>query len=130
MILVDTSVWVDFLNSNRGRAGDELERLIRTNAPLALAGVVVTEVLLGLRRDVSSIARLLAAWPLLEPSGFGTYVAAAGIYCQARSRGLTLSTIDVLLAAVAIESQAALFTLDKDFDGLKSIGLQLHRYSK
>jgi predicted nucleic acid-binding protein len=126
LILVDTSVWVDFLNSNRGRAGDELERLIGSNALLALAGAVVTEVLQGLRRDVSPIARLLAAWPLLEPSGFGTYMAAAGIYRQARKQGLTLSTIDVLLAAIAIEHQAALFTLDKDFEGLRFTGLQLH----
>ena len=126
MILVDSSVWIDFLNSNRGRAGNELERLIRSGAPLVLAGVIVTEVLQGLKRDVAEVARLLAGWPLIEPGGFATYVAAAGIFRHARARGLTLSTVDVLRAALAIEYQAALFTLDKDFEHLAFSGLRLH----
>jgi predicted nucleic acid-binding protein len=127
LILVDSSVWIDFLNSNRGRAGDELERLIRSGARLVLAGVIVTEVLQGLKRDVAEVARLLAGWPLIEPGGFGTYVAAASIFRQARERGLTLSTVDALLASLAIEYQAALFTLDKDFERLAFSGLRLYR---
>lgn len=126
MILVDTSVWVNFLNSNRGPAGDELERLIRANAQLALAGVVVTEVLQGLKRDVAEVTRLLSLWPLVEPKGFATYAAAGGIFRQARQRGLTISTVDALLAALAIEHQAALFTLDKDFGRLEFAGFQLY----
>jgi predicted nucleic acid-binding protein len=126
LILVDTSVWVDFFNSTRGRGGDELERLIETNSPVAIAGITVTEVLQVLRRDVAKIARLLAGWPLLEPRGIATYMAAAGLYRQARARGLTLSTVDVLLAEIVIEHQAVFFTLDNDFDGLRFTGLQLH----
>ncbi|MGC9995763.1 MAG: PIN domain-containing protein [Terriglobia bacterium] len=49
MILVDTSVWVDFLNSARSPAGDELERLIGLNAPVVLTGLILTEVLHGLK---------------------------------------------------------------------------------
>ena len=127
MILVDTSVWVDFLNSHRGPVGDELEHLIRTNAPLALSGVIVTEVLQGLKHDVGQVTRLLASWPLVEPRGFVSCVAAASIFRQAGARGLTLSTLDALLAALAIEHQAALFTLDKDFEALAFTGLRLHR---
>ncbi len=126
MILVDSSVWIDFLNSRRGRAGDELERLIRTGGPLVLAGVIVTEVLQGLKRDVAEVMRLLADWPLIEPGGFATYAAAAGIFRQARERGVTLSALDALLASLAIEYQAALFTLDKDFARLTFSGLRLH----
>lgn len=126
MILVDTSVWVDFFNSNRSPAGDELDHLVRTNAPLAVAGVIVTEVVQGLKREADPVTRLLASWPLLEPSGFATYVEAAWIYRQARARGLTVSTIDALIAELAIEYQAALFTLDKDFEGLTFTGLRLH----
>ena len=126
MILVDTSVWADFLNSSRGPAGDELERLIATNAPLVLTGVVVAEVLQGLRRDVAAVTKLLANWPLIEPAGFATYAEAATIFRQARGRGATLSTIDALLAALAIEYHAAFFTLDQDFARLAFTGLRLH----
>lgn len=128
MILVDSSVWIDFLNSNRGRAGNELERLIQSGAPLVLAGVIVTEVLQGLRRDVAEVARLLARWPLIEPTGFATYVFAASIFRQARGRGLTLATVDALLASLAIEYQASLFTLDRDFERLAFSGLRLHEH--
>lgn len=126
MILVDTSVWVDFFNSPRGAAGDELESLIHANAPVVLAGVVVTEVLQGLRRDAEPVRRILARPPLLEPHGFATYEAAAGIFREAKARGVALSTIDALLAALALEHSATLFTLDQDFTRLGFIGLRLH----
>jgi len=119
-------VWVDFINSSRGPAGDELERLISSNAPLVLTGLVVAEVLQGLRRDVEPVAELLLRWPLIEPGGFVTYVAAARIFRQARGRGVTLSTVDALLTAVALEYSAALFTLDQDFRRLAFTGLRLH----
>jgi predicted nucleic acid-binding protein len=128
LILVDSSVWIDFLNSNRGRAGNELERLIGSAAELVLAGVVVIEVLQGLRREVAEVGRLLAGWPLIEPTGFGSYLVAASIFRQARARGLTLSTVDALLASLAIEYQANLFTLDKDFERLAFSGLRLHEF--
>ncbi len=126
MILVDTSVWVDFLNSARGPAGDELERLIGANAPLVLTGLVVVEVLQGLKRDVELVTRLLVHWPLIEPGGFATYEAAATIFRQARGRGVTLSTVDALLAALALEYNAPFFTLDQDFERLAFTGLRLH----
>ncbi|HMD98641.1 MAG TPA: PIN domain nuclease [Terriglobia bacterium] len=127
MILVDTSVWVDFLNSARGPAGDELERLISVNAALVLTGLAVAEVLQGLKRDVAPVTRLLVQWPLVEPGGFATYETAATIFRQARERGVSLSTVDALLAAVALEYDAALFTLDRDFERLAFTGLRLYR---
>jgi predicted nucleic acid-binding protein len=54
-----------------------------------------------------------------------TYAAAASIFRQARARGLTLSTVDALLATLAIEYRAVLFTLDKDFERLTFTGLRL-----
>lgn len=126
MILVDTSVWVDFLNSAHGPAGNELERLIRANAPVALSGLILTEVLQGLKRDAEPVTELLSRWPLIEPSGFATYETAATIFRQARSRGRTLSTVDAVLVALALEYNAGFFTLDQDFEGLAFTGLRLH----
>ena len=128
MILVDTSVWVDFLNSARGPAGDELEHLINGNAPLVLTGLVVTEVLQGLKREVARITQLLVQWPLIEPDGFATYEMAAAVFRQARDRGVTASTVDALLAAIALQYNTALFTLDRDFERLAFTGLRLYRF--
>ncbi|MGH7812490.1 MAG: PIN domain-containing protein [Candidatus Binataceae bacterium] len=86
----------------------------------------MTEALRGLERDVAEVAGMLSRWPLIEPGGFPAYVTAAAIFRKARERGITLSTVDAILAALAIEYQAALFTLDKDFERLAFSGLRLH----
>jgi predicted nucleic acid-binding protein len=127
LILVDTSVWIDFFSSSPGSAGSELRRLIDEVEPFALTGVVVTEVLQGLTRDVNRIERFLSMWDLLEPLGFSTYREAAAISRLARSKGISLTTIDTLIAATALEHRASLFTLDKDFSRVARISaLRLH----
>lgn len=115
MILVDSSVWIDFFSPLPGRAGKELRRMIADAEPFAIAGVVVAEILQGLTRDVGQIERYLSMWNILEPVGFSTYRDAATIFRLARSKGITLSTIDTLIAAIAMDHHAAVFTLDKDF---------------
>ena len=127
MILVDTSVWIDFFSSSPGPGGGELRRMIEEVEPFVLTGVVVTEILQGLRRDVQRIEHFLSLWDLLEPRGFSTYREAAAISRLARSKGISLTTIDTLLAALALEHRASLFTLDKDFSRVARItSLQLH----
>ena len=128
MTLVDSSVWIDFLSSSPGPAGDELRRMIAHAEPIALNGIIVTEVLQGLTRDVEEVERFLAMWDVLEPRGMSTYRAAAGVFRVARARGFSLTTIDSLIAAVAQEHNVALFTLDKDFAHLSRLtGLRLYQ---
>jgi predicted nucleic acid-binding protein len=128
LILVDSSVWIDFFSASPGRAGRELRRMIEDVEPFALAGVVVTEVLQGLTRDVNRIESFLSMWDLLEPRGFSTYREASAISRLARSKGISLTTIDTLIAATALEHQASLFSLDNDFARIARItALQLHR---
>lgn len=81
----------------------------------ALTGVVVTEILQGLTRDASRVEHYLSQWEMLEPRGFRTYKEAAEIFRLGRSRGVSLTTIDALIAAIAMENRASVFTLDKDF---------------
>ncbi len=127
MILVDSSVWIDFFSSAPGRAGDELRRMIRDAEPFALTGVVVAEIVQGLTRDVSRIEHYLSQWEMLEPRGFGTYREAAAIFRQGRAKGVSLTTIDALIAAIALERRATVFTLDKDFSRIARLtGLPLY----
>ena len=128
MILVDSSVWIDFFSPSPGRAGHELRRIIEEAEPFALTGVVAAEVLQGLTRDEGRVEKYLAMWEMLEPSGFSTYREAAAIFRLARSKGISLTTIDTLIAAIAIEHDASLFSLDKDFVRVARItALRLYR---
>jgi predicted nucleic acid-binding protein len=127
MILVDSSVWIDFFSSSPGRAGDELRRMIADAEPFVLTGVVVAEILQGLTRDASRIEHYLSQWEMLEPRGFCTYWEAAAIFRLGRSKGVSLTTIDALIAAIALEHRATVFTLDKDFSRIARLtGLPLH----
>jgi predicted nucleic acid-binding protein len=121
LILVDSSVWIDFLSSSPGAAGAELRRLIEEAEPLALAGVIITEVLQGLTQDASVIERFLGMWEMLEPRGLATYREAAAIFRIARAKGISLTTIDSLIAAIALEHRATVFTLEKDFSRIARI---------
>jgi predicted nucleic acid-binding protein len=128
VILVDSSVWVDFFSSSPSRAGDELRRMIEDSEPFALTGIVVAEVLQGLTRDAAPIEGFLEQWDMLEPGGFDTYRRAADLYRLARGKGLTLATIDTLIAAIAIEHGASVFTLDQDFSRIARLtGLEIYR---
>lgn len=101
--------------------------MITDDEPLALTGVVVTEILQGLARDVSRIERYLSQWDLLEPRGLQTYREAAAIFRLGRVKGVSLTTIDVLIAAIALEHRASVFTLDKDFARIAALtGLRLY----
>lgn len=130
MILVDSSVWVDFFSARPGRAGDALRRMIEDAEPFSLTGIVVAEVLQGLTRDVAQIEAYLARWELLEPRGFDTYRSAAAIFRLCRSKGVSLTTTDALIGAIALEHGATVFTLDKDFTRMaRWTGLRLHTAS-
>jgi predicted nucleic acid-binding protein len=127
LILVDTSVWVDFFSPSPSRAGAELRRMIADAEPFALSGVIVSEILQGLRRDVDQIERHLSQWDMLEPLGLPTYREAAAIFRIGRAKGFSLTTIDTLIAAIALDHRAVLFTVDQDFSRIARITrLQLH----
>lgn len=89
--------------------------------PFALAGIVVTEILQGLRRDVTRVEHYLSQWEMLEPGGFSTYRQAASIFRTARTKGVAVTTTDALIAAIASEHNATLFTLDRDFSRIAGI---------
>ena len=115
MILVDSSVWIDFFGSRPGHAGNELGRLIDASEPLVLTGIIAVEILQGLTHDIEQIEQFLASWDWIEPHGLSSYRHAAAISRLARGKGVTLTTIDSLIAVIAIEHGARLFTLDHDF---------------
>ena len=101
--------------------------MIADAEPFALSGVIVSEILQGLRRDVDQIERHLSQWDMLEPLGFSTYREAATIFRIGRAKGFSLTTIDTLIAAIALDHRAILFTIDRDFSRIARITrLQLH----
>lgn len=123
MIVVDTSVWVDFLGGRRTRQALRCAELIEGGAPVALTDVVFTEVLQGLpsEEDVQLVERHLRAFPILRLRGLDDFTLAASLYRTARSEGVTIrQTLDCLIAAPCVRTGAPLLHADADFDRLAS----------
>lgn len=121
MIIVDTSVWIDFLNGTPSEAADRCAGLIEVGAPVALTDIVLTEVLQGLRddRQARQVEHHLRAFPILGLQHLDDFVFAASLYRRARQAGITIrKTLDCLIAATCIRHQAPLLHADADFDRL------------
>jgi len=102
--------------------------MIAEGEPLALTGIIVSEVLQGLTREIEAVERFLAMWEVIEPRALSTYLAAARIFRLARARGISLTTIDSVIAAIALDEDVEIFSLDRDFAHISRLtGLRLYR---
>ncbi len=125
-VLVDSSAWVDFFNGHPSPHADALARLIREEADVLTCGVVVAEVLQGIRRSKSltDIEQHFLDMEWLTPREPETYLEAADLYRRLRSRGLTIrSTIDCIIAKLADESDVLLLSKDRDLHLIADSGL-------
>lgn len=132
MILIDSSVWIDFFNGRANEPSDALASLLEEGAaPLAIADLVLFEVLRGFRREPDYLAasRALRALDVVAIGGETVARSAAQHYRELRSRGITIaSPIDVLQAAYCIDNNYALLHNDRDFDALETLrGLRVWR---
>ena len=128
MIVIDSSVWIDYFKEEDSPGGLKLNRLLLIKADIAILPIILTEVLMGFKDDKSfSQARsVIQKVPLLTPR-IDTYVQAAALFRHLRKHGLTIrGSIDCIIAQSCIESEALLATLDKDFKAIaKHSRLQL-----
>jgi hypothetical protein len=118
VILVDTSVWVDFFRNTDSPQVQRLEHCIRDRQDLALCGIVLTECLQGIRHDAQFAQVQQRFRPLiLLPMPEQVFVSAAQLYRALRAQGITIrKTNDCIIAATAIHHGASLLHSDRDFD--------------
>lgn len=130
MIVVDTTVWIDFLEEKDTPFDLRLKRLVEEGASLALTDIIYCEVLQGIREDNTyrRTRRMLREFPILRVRGLRTFDKAATIYRECRKKGLTIrSTVDCLIAATCLEADAELYHNDRDFDAIAKVsGLKLY----
>lgn len=115
MILVDTSVWIELLNRKPRLNISEKDLL-----EFCTCGPVLQEVLQGLRDDppADAFRELFLSLPLLsDPLPADAFLMASDIYRGGRRKGFTIrSSVDCLIAAIAIENRIRVWHRDHDFD--------------
>jgi hypothetical protein len=119
MILVDTSVWIDFLRGADSAHRKILHGLIEDEADICITEIIFTEILQGVKsdKDFLKLKGFLLEFPIYGPKGIETWLKAARIYRDCRKRGKTVrKTVDCIIAAIAIENNLTLLHKDSDFD--------------
>lgn len=118
MILVDSSVWIDFFRGNSTPQTRVLDAILGRE-PLAIGDLILTEVLQGFRldRDFYQAQRLLSSLTVIDLGGQAVAIQAAQNFRVLRLFGVTIrKTIDTVIATRCINDDYALLYRDKDFD--------------
>jgi len=117
MILVDTTVWIDFFTARSYPHVKTLENLILNREDICLCGIILTEVLQGIRKDSEfNRTRDLLANLVFLPMQYSIFLLSAEIYRNLRRKGITIrKPVDCMIAAVAIEHDIPILHNDKDF---------------
>ena len=122
-VLIDTSVWIEFLKGKNKDIVDKVKALILANRAL-LCGVVISELLVGVRkkkeRDV--LAKALGAIQYVEADK-DTWILAGELGEDLSSKGINIPLTDLIIAALALKNDYKVFTSDPHFTHIKGIKL-------
>lgn len=122
MILVDSSVWIDYFNGIPTWQTDLLDTYL-SNVPVVIGDLILTEVLQGFRSntDYETAKKFLSALPLRQIGGYNVAVQSAQNYRFLRRTGVTVrKTIDIIIATFCIMERLILLHDDRDFDPMVS----------
>jgi len=127
VILVDSSVWIDYFRGTSTPEAEKLDSLLGTE-PVATGDLILTEVLQGFvsDRDFNQAKKLLTSLVIVDLAGRDIAIQAAKNFRVLRALGITVrKTIDTVIATRCIESRLSLLYSDRDFDPfVKHLGLR------
>ena len=128
MLLVDSTVWIDYFNGLETSQTDTLNSILETT-PILVGDLILAEVLQGFRQDVDFEKARRALGKFLQASLVGPELAiqSARNYRTLRQKGVTVrKTIDNLIATYCLENDHELLHNDSDFDGYEQyLGLRV-----
>ena len=120
-ILVDTSVWVDVLRNRAAVVAPTLRALMVGVVRVFTTGLVIQEVLQGavVPSQAARISTMLSSLPYASATR-ETHLRAAALYRKLRAAGVTVPSIDVTLAQLALDLRARVWSLDDHFVAIAS----------
>lgn len=125
MIVVDTSVWIDyFAERDTPQVAYLDDRLEEGDDEVCLTDIVLTEIWqgLGTEKEARQVDARLSVLDVLMLNGLPDFWRAAALYRAARRRGITIRrTSDCLIASVCVRDRIPLLHADADFDRLAKV---------
>ena len=132
MILVDTSVLIDYFKGNKNEKTELLERIIADKIPFGINKFIYQELLQGARdnREFELLKAYLSTQKFYDlKDSKSSYENAARIYLNCKKKGITIrSTIDTIIGQCAIENKVKLLHNDKDFTLMATVIKELIEY--
>ncbi len=119
MVLVDTSVWIDFLQDPDSRHAAALEALILENNRAVTCGIILQEILQGIKdeKNFTLTKDRLFRLPYIDIDK-ATYLYASSLYRMLRAKGITIPAVDVTIASLAVRRGIPLYTKDDHFKSI------------
>ncbi len=121
MIVVDSSVWIDYFNGNIDKQTDWLDNALGSE-PIIIGDIILAEVLQGFQsdNDYRTAKKLLLEFQYMDMAGQDIAVKSANNYRALRQKGITVrKTIDVMIGTFCIHHKFSLLHNDKDFDPIE-----------
>jgi len=122
MILVDSSVWINYFNGKCSWQTDLLDNYL-SNIPIIMGDLILSEVLQGFKsdKDYETAKVFLSALPFRQIGGYNVAIQSAQNYRRLRKAGITVrKTIDVIIATFCIIDGLTLLHDDRDFNPIAS----------
>ena len=119
MVLVDTSVWIDFFAGLNSKEVELLTRFLEDDTSVYICPVIIQEILQGIKNEntFQQIKESLLALPVLSVDQMEAAIGAAQIYRQLRKKGITIrKSNDCLIAFYALKNRVEVVHRDRDFD--------------
>jgi predicted nucleic acid-binding protein len=117
MIIVDSSVWIDYFNGRDTPQTDRLDELLGIEL-LGIGDIILTEILQGFRadQDYRTAKKVLTSLTIFNMLGLEIAIKSANNFRALRKQGITIrKTNDVIIATFCLENDHSLLFSDKDF---------------
>ena len=120
-ILVDTSVWIDYLQKGVSNLSQALDRLL-SEKDIYVPKIVIAELIQGARteKEISAIERFMEAFHIID-EGTDTWIKAGRLSYQLKRKGKTINLADCYIATIAQEHGCQILTLDEHFKEIKKV---------
>jgi predicted nucleic acid-binding protein len=131
MVLVDSSVLINYFKGKNGKKTNLFDTILSQDIPFGISAYTYQELLQGARdnKEFSTLKEYLSSQKIyLLPETIETYEAAAKLYYNARRKGVTPSSLDILIAYSCIYYDLFLLHDDSDYDALAQIFKELKIY--
>lgn len=120
-MIIDTSIWIDYFRRIESTSASLLEEFLDENR-VVVVGVVLAELIQGARtnNEKNLIKQKLSGLPY-EEIQYNHWIKTGELSYDLRKQGITLPLSDLVIAALALEKNWAIFTLDPHFNNIKGL---------